>query len=243
MEGTKNTMNEIIDELVKNVNTLKQTHDDEFCGEGVNITDELPSMDEALKLRQTMEKIKEIYEWSDDLDDENIFLDVIRNREEIYDKYYDQPDIKEKYESLKEEYEKLNKKSDELRGLKLKAGLELVNISQKKDTRISELEAENEELKGKQVWLERDLKMMIDVYEYADDLWREDAARPKICVREPPEILSMMKYLRDEIPDKKGKKLSPKDKEVLKRIRDSIKPGPDDVCGKEEYKLLNRLLK
>ena len=98
-------MNEIIDELVKNVNTLKQTHNDEFCGEGVNITDELPSMDEALKLRQTMEKIKEIYEWSDDLDDENIFLDVIRNREVIYDKYYNEPDMKEKYELLNAENE------------------------------------------------------------------------------------------------------------------------------------------
>jgi len=49
--------------------------------------------------------------------------------------------------------------------------------------------------------------------------------------------------LKKQIPDKKGKKLSPNDKEVLKRIRDSIQPGPDDVCGKEEYKLLNRLSK
>tara|TARA_R100000781_G_C4076960_1_gene126430 strand:- start:780 stop:1157 length:378 start_codon:yes stop_codon:yes gene_type:complete len=49
--------------------------------------------------------------------------------------------------------------------------------------------------------------------------------------------------LKKQIPDKKGKKLSPNDKEVLKRIRDSIHPGPDDVCGKEDYKLLNRLLK
>ena len=210
MEGTKNTMNEIIDELVKNVNTLKQTHDDEFCGEGVNITDELPSMDEALKLRQTMEKIKEIYEWSDDLDDENIFLDVIRNREEIYDKYYDQPDIKEKYESLKEENEELNKKSDELR----EAGLELVNISQKKDKDIYETKCKVENYE----------KLLLDNEEEISELKKEN------------------ENLKKQIPQKPGKKLSSKDKEVLKGILESMEIG-QGTCSDEEYKLLNRLLK
>jgi len=52
---------------------------------------------------------------------------------------------------------------------------------------------------------------MIPVYEYADDLWREDTddnpltldcarqPRPKICLGEPHEILSMMKSLKEEI--------------------------------------------
>ena len=57
------------------------------------------------------------------------------------------------------------------------------------------------------------------------------------------ELKEKIDDLKKQIPDKKGKKLSPNDKEVLKRIRDSIHPGPDDVCGKEDYKLLNRLLK
>tara|TARA_R100000655_G_scaffold36467_1_gene70815 strand:+ start:361 stop:1032 length:672 start_codon:yes stop_codon:yes gene_type:complete len=173
MEGTKNTMNEIIDELVKNVNTLKQTHDDEFCGEGVNITDELPSMDEALKLRQTMEKIKEIYEWSDDLDDENIFLDVIRNREEIYDKYYDQPDIKEKYESLKEENEKLKEEVEVSGGVYT----DFKNMKDERDglkVRWEELKEENENLKkqipqkpGKKL-SQNDKELLEKVWEVAD---------------------------------------------------------------------------
>ena len=51
------------------------------------------------------EKIKEIYEWNDEMDTD--FIDSVKEREEIFKKYYDCPDIKEKYEELEKENEKL----------------------------------------------------------------------------------------------------------------------------------------
>ena len=69
---------------------------------------------------------------------------------------------------------------------------------------IHQLKEEIKELKEKQVWFERNSKFMIDVYEYADDLWKENSEqRPKICVREPHEILSMMKQLKEELKELK----------------------------------------
>ena len=62
---------------------------------------------------------------------------------------------------------------------------------------ILALKEQNEELEGKQIWYKRDADQMCDVYEYADDLWREDSTYfPKICIREPQEILACLKKLK-----------------------------------------------
>ena len=59
-----------------------------------------------------------------------------------------------------------------------------------------ELVAMVEELEGKLLWYKRDADQMCDVYEYADDLWRENPDLPKICIREPQEILACLKKLK-----------------------------------------------
>jgi len=62
---------------------------------------------------------------------------------------------------------------------------------------ILDLKEQNEELEGKQIWYKRNADQMCDVYEYADDLWREDSTYfPKICIREPQEILACLKKLK-----------------------------------------------
>jgi len=71
---------------------------------------------------------------------------------------------------------------------------------------LEEERVENEELKGKQVWLERDAKMMIPVYEYADDLWRDNITETKLCCGEGHEILSTLKELKEQIDELKEEK-------------------------------------
>ena len=71
MEGTMNnsqnkTMDEIICDLAEVVfgalnvsNNLRTLQEKEFAGDGEDVTDKLPSMTEALKLREENEKLKE----------------------------------------------------------------------------------------------------------------------------------------------------------------------------------------
>ena len=69
--------------------------------------------DRIKELEKENEKIKEIYEWNDEMDTD--FIDSVKEREEIFKKYYDCPDIKEKYEELEKENEKLK---EEIKNLK-----------------------------------------------------------------------------------------------------------------------------
>jgi len=60
------------------------------------------------QLQEQLDKIKEIYEWDDDYNDD--FIGSVKEREEIFIKYWGCPDIKEDYEKLQKENEELNKK-------------------------------------------------------------------------------------------------------------------------------------
>tara|TARA_R100000900_G_scaffold146127_2_gene134461 strand:+ start:201 stop:1151 length:951 start_codon:yes stop_codon:yes gene_type:complete len=74
MEATNNNSGKTIDELIASVEKqitqfqdetklvieeIRQKHEEEFTAEGEDITDKLPTMDEALKLREENEKLKE----------------------------------------------------------------------------------------------------------------------------------------------------------------------------------------
>ena len=62
------------------------------------------------------------------------------------------------------------------------------------------------------------------------------------CSENFKEEREVNEKLRNLIPDKKGKKLSQNDKEVLKGIIESIEIGQGSSTD-QEYNLLNRLLK
>ena len=72
-----------------------------------NITDKLPTMEEALKLRETMNEIKKIYDWEQDGDEG--FIDSVKEREEVFKKYYDVFKAEQHWEK---EYHELKKKVD-----------------------------------------------------------------------------------------------------------------------------------
>ncbi len=75
------------------------------------------------------------------------------------------------------------------------------NITIKEEN--EKLKEENKELEEEMevfCWLQAEKDMMGAVYDYADSLWYEDSReRPKLCLHDPREILSMLKSLRKEI--------------------------------------------
>ena len=83
------------------------------------------------QLQEQLDKIKEIYEWDDDYNDD--FIGSVKEREEIFKKYWGCPDIKEDYEKLQKENEKLNSNGQEQHD--------------HYENEISNLKEENEELK------------------------------------------------------------------------------------------------
>ena len=136
------------------------------------------------------EKIKEIYEWNDEMDTD--FIDSVKEREEIFKKYYDCPDIKEKYEELKEE----NGKHMDLLAERIASNTMTINSLKEVQKIMNELKEENEEL-------------------------------------------------RKQIPDKKSKKLSQRDKEVLQNVLDYLSvflPHKTEWLP-EQINLLKRLVK
>ena len=153
MNNSQNkTMDEIICDLSEVVlgalnvsNNLRTLNEKEFAGDdGEDVTDKLPSMTEALKLRETMNEIKKIYEWAYPGVGDEGFIDAVKEREEIFKKYYgDNEDIKEKYEKLQEENEKLKHRDDvaELRYKSVVGRLEAENEKLRSDDKYKGLEA------------------------------------------------------------------------------------------------------
>ena len=142
-------INKTIDELIEGLiisgrrvmrraEQLKVQYEKEDCGDSEDVTDKLPSMTEALKLRETMNEIKKIYGWCDEIDDD--FIGSVKEREEVFKKYYSCPDIKEKYEKLEEENEKLRE------AMEVGADVILKSLNEEQAKIIRELKEENEKL-------------------------------------------------------------------------------------------------
>lgn len=237
MNNSQNkTMDEIIAELQENIMDaakgscrLKIQYEKEFAQDGgEDVSDKLPSLTEALKLRETMNKIKEIYNWGEITDYED-FIDAVSYREKIYEKYYgDNEDIKEKYEKLEEENEKLKKDLDT--NIEVRCNLE---------TDVLKLASQIKELQD------------------ADAMWRSMAKQQfggddDDGVWCAGEVSVEIDNLKGQIPAKKGKKLSKDDKETLEEILHNIEypfgtEGHHNDGGgwfyEAKVKLLKRLLK
>jgi len=126
---------------------------------------------------------------------------------------------------------------------------------------IEKLKEKIEELEYRIQLKDKDLNQLTPLYEYADKLWRETEypQLPKICLREPQEIVSMLKCLSETIESlKEGQKsceediqeaeeenkrlnleveflyeeiekLKNEDNEKLKRERDKMKSTLEDI--------------
>lgn len=107
MEGTMNnsqnkTMDEIICDLAEVVlgalnvsNNLRTLNEKEFAGDGEDVTDKLPSMTEALKLREENEKLKEENERRGDAIGKGVFV-IEKLKEEAVELRAQIPDKKNK---------------------------------------------------------------------------------------------------------------------------------------------------
>ena len=120
-----------------------------------------------------------------------------------------------------------------------------------RDEEIDELKEENEVLKEENERLTNDIdgrskisqegvKRMIRLSGLGYDITKCRQVNMNLMEK---VIMEKNEELKKQIPDKKGKKLSQNDKEILKRIRDYIQPGTGAGDGEGETKLLDRLLK
>ena len=106
--------------------------------------------------------------------------------------------LKKEIERLKKENEKLKEEIQENEdftdSLTEEVGTPILPNIEKLKEKIEELEYRIQ-LKDK------DLNQLTSLYEYADKLWRETEypQLPKICLREPQEIVSMLKCLSENI--------------------------------------------
>ena len=271
MEGTMNnsqnkTMDEIICDLAEVVlgalnvsNNLRTLNEKEFAGDdGEDVTDKLPSMTEALKLRETMNEIKKIYEWDDEMNTD--FIDSVKERERVFIKYYgDNEDIKEKYYELEEENkilkdnEKiLEEKIFDLENIDSKIADERLDTIIKLEGDIEKLKEENGKMKEGYDCVEKQMdyeeECMKEMLEELPEVSNEDCMGCRFSrFRQFMDVMRItqrdrIKELEKQIPDKKNKKLSKNDKELLSEIDDRITWGDGDRWI-ERRKLLDRLLK
>ena len=173
-----------------------------------NITDKLPTMEEALKLRETMNEIKKIYDWEYDGDEG--FIDSVKEREEVFKKYYDVFKAEQHWEK---EYHELKKKVD-------------WGSIEKYSDRIDELIEKNNTQRATLDKLGLALDAHCAELEVVNQNWAHDNEVNKEIIED----------LEARLKDK-PKRLSPKDKDLLKEVW--VAPnGSEDL-----KKLIKRLIK
>ena len=213
-------------------------------------------MTEALKLRETMNEIKKIYDWEPWNDYEG-FIDSVKEREEVFKKYYSITDIKEKYEKLEEEIEGLK----ELNKIQAEEKDELIHDNQQLKITdsicLQVVDLIGDELPDNGLDDEGDdiLSCIKDMKEERD-MWRlmakQRLKKGTNGVWTPAEVALEIEDLKNQIPDKKGKKLSKDDKETLESLLYDVKclsqaaeaDSPLTLSGgfDAKNKLLDRLL-
>ena len=250
MNNSQNkTMDEIIVELQQNVMELKIQYEKEFSGDSGNVTGEgLPSLTEALKLRETMNEIKKIYDWNDEMDTD--FIGSVIDRETIFVKYYECPDIKEKYVKLEEENEELKKSNKIVEDENAELTHDNQQLQITDSTCLQIVDLIGDELPDS--FEEDDILSCIKQMKDADAMWRLMAHQQfggddDDGVWSPGEVSVEIDILKGQIPAKKGKKLSKDDKGILNAIYNDIDALQGLAGGEpgegEKLKLLKRLLK
>ena len=150
-------------------------------------------------MAETLKKIKEIYGWDEEINDDTELLEYVKYRESIYEKYYDSPNLKEDYEKLKEENKKLTEEMDELTHDK------------------QELE------KIEEIWKEgtTEVKQLKEEIFMWKTMAQEEFGNESTCWT-PGEVGVEIEYLKNQIPKKPRKCFSYNDKKVLDSLLDDV---------------------
>jgi len=149
-----------------------------------NITDKLPTMEEALKLRQIINTIQQIYGWDENINGKfiEVGMTAIEEREDIFKKYKD--DFFKSPEWWEKEYHELKKKVD-------------WGSIEKYSDRIDELIEKNNTISDS---LRGELEVLNMTWAHDNEVNKE-----------------IIEDLEARLKDK-PKRLSPKDKDLLKEV-------------------------
>lgn len=94
--------------LHHNLGEIMQKMSDDFVGEGIDVSNILPSMDQAIYFKNFYIQVLKIYGWDPECNDESELLPAVAEREKYYDTYFnDGLNLVEERDKLKEEVEKL----------------------------------------------------------------------------------------------------------------------------------------
>jgi len=202
-------------------------------------------------MAETLKKIREIYEWDDEINDDTEFLASVKYRESIYEKYYDSPNLKEDYEKLKKDLDT---------NIEVRCNLEtdvfkLASQIKKLTEEIDELTHDKQELeKIEEIWKEG----TTEVKQLEEEIfeWRKMASREfgdvSVDPWYPGEVAIEIEDLKNQIPKKPRKCFSYNDKQVLDDLLIAGDPEHPDYDPDErqflslttaEKKLFRRLLK
>ena len=200
-------------------------------------------------MAETLKKIKEIYGWDEEINNETEFLEYVKYRESIYEKYYDSPNLKEDYEKLKEENKKLNQEIDELTHDKQ----QLVTND---DICLSVVEIVGNDLPDPDNFDGDEVVSVIKSMREEVMMWRLMAKKEfgDVSVEPwyPAEVAIEIEDLKNQIPKKPRKCFSYNDKKVLDDLLIAGDPEHPDYDPDErqflslttaEKKLFRRLLK
>ncbi len=163
-------------------------------------------------MAETLKKIREIYEWDDEINDDTEFLASVKYRESIYEKYYDSPNLKEDYEKLKEENKKLTEEMDELTHDKQELE-KIEEIWKEGTTEVKQLEEE--------VMMWR-LAMSQSLSAKSPLDGEVTYFTPAEASVEIDDLKGQIEDLKNQIPKKPRKCFSYNDKKVLESLLDDV---------------------
>jgi hypothetical protein len=209
-------------------------------------------------MAETLKKIKEIYGWDIDINDDTDFLASVKYRESIYEKYYDSPNLKEDYEKLKKDLDT---------NIEVRCNLEtdvfkLASQIKKLTEEMDELTHDKQELeKIEEIWKEgtTEVKQLKEEIFMWRTMAQQEFGNESTCWT-PGEVGVEIEYLKNkiedlknQIPKKPRKCFSYNDKKVLESLLDDVEclsqaqdqGSPLCISGgfDAKKKLIERLLK
>jgi len=112
IEDLINDMEKRMGEITSGMMEIKEKQEEDFTGEGIDITDLLPTIDEALKLRKENDEFK----------NGGVFKDIIQENEKLKEEvelaggvYTDFKNMKDERDGLKVRWKELEEENDELK--------------------------------------------------------------------------------------------------------------------------------
>ena len=236
---------------------IKYHLDDDFDGEGDNIMDRLPTIDEALKLKEENEKLKEEYE--------KLASSIIPREEGIQKLKEENEKFGNHIAEQEQELQELRVENTKIETLSACNGMQKVEIEELKEeieklTPQGEIKEVIQKLK-EEIWRWKELpaefgldsradtyNMIYKLKEEREHFNQEFHKTLQHQVDDKEQYEKEIEDLKREIPDKKGKKLSQADKELLELIWSEAEhqgPSfvPESIKAIQGKKLMKRLLK